>query len=903
MATSENTIDLVESFYVALEELRSAIGANNNRSKALLDGEQLQFRIPALEKLTKSLFEATLDLLLDESYSSENGARQLIAFDCYQKASQAVTECVRWICTGSPIPASAGNTSSSSVTYELPDGGPITQAAIAHILECALGIITSQDTISSSSSCSSNTTKVISEIQQLYSTYQKNLLRQRCKPSVANIVNLRSVAQSQSLTVHQLLMRYSSQVASLTEIDDDGDDGDQQQQQQKKQQQQAKLQPHMFALTTILTEATHLLHPLGCWYNAIPPLHRTILEEALSQMCHDAIRILDLEVQTLCSRIGAWFIQDREVSVKWMKQVASTISSSSQQQQQQQTLLDAKFLDTILLEELSYVCQLISRYCEFIAQCCSFDDKPSESAPHPLSLLAQEYIGFYSTLEDFLYTNNLQRAIDIAKPVEINDGIFVSSLVEDAFYLSKKTLERARSTKNDQALLTITNRICESWRDIIFDAIATGVGSRSSTQLPYQTSTQDSTDTNVSATPSNKKAGEVMNSFTAAFLDALDEDMGPPKPPLTADKNSKFTHQSPPPSFGGITSDDVSTSVDWRLKTCICSLNSIASASSACLDISFCYEEIIYEFCQVEFNDDNNNSKSGTTSLSLDSLDQNPVTKLLDVTREEWLAHSKQYSTLLQSKISDAVDHWCGAPLDWSSSDILMDGVISGNSLITKMLSIDKALSPLQRIQKAFAKQSYNIADADTYYKVEADAVLISQLVDPLRTCQFLSQIMLKRCDQTVTVEVASLLTTTIAQEVILPMIFLGVGPLKTRKLFTDWGALLFAKQVRLLQSELCSLLNCGYEDNLESTGVAIPNSNQMHHALLSTKPILALMEQVNQVVTILQLEKPSDWISLKYAAAGGNKDAQLTKEEIRQVMMLRVGFSKEAIAALYDAL
>ena len=143
----------------------------------------------------------------------------------------------------------------------------------------------------------------------------------------------------------------------------------------------------------------------------------------------------------------------------------------------------------------------------------------------------------------------------------------------------------------------------------------------------------------------------------------------------------------------------------------------------------------------------------------------------------------------------------------------------------------------------------------------------------------------------------------TIAQEVILPMIFLGVGPLKTRKLFTDWGALLFAKQVRLLQSELCSLLNCGYEDNLESTGVAIPNSNQMHHALLSTKPILALMEQVNQVVTILQLEKPSDWISLKYAAAGGNKDAQLTKEEIRQVMMLRVGFSKEGIAALYDAL
>jgi hypothetical protein len=62
-------------------------------------------------------------------------------------------------------------------------------------------------------------------------------------------------------------------------------------------------------------------------------------------------------------------------------------------------------------------------------------------------------------------------------------------------------------------------------------------------------------------------------------------------------------------------------------------------------------------------------------------------------------------------------------------------------------------------------------------------------------------------------------------------------------------------------------------------------------------------MERVNQVVAVLQLEKPSDWISQKYSAPAGVKSAQLTKEEIRQVMMLRIGFSKEAIASLYDAL
>lgn len=466
MATSESTIDFVESFYVSLEELRSAIGGNQNRPKGVWGSEeQLHHKIPRIEMLTKSLLGATLDLVLDEgSHLNNNEAHQLIVSDCCLKASHVALECVRWICTGSPSVSISSNSSSSStqnsasssssvIVNELPDGGPTTQAAIAHVVECALRIISSND--SAKKNNNSHMPKAIHEIQQLYSTYQKNLLRQRCKPSVANIVNVRSVAQSQSLTVHQLLLQYSAQIASISEIDDDDEDD---QELEKKQQRQATLQPHMYAITTILTEATNLIHPLGCWYNAIPTENRTIQESALLLMCQNAICILDQEVQTLCSRIGTWFIQDREVTDRWMKQITSTSSSSSQQQ----TLLDIQFLDTILLEELSYVSQLISRYCEFIFQCGPFDEEklPSESSvSHPISLMAQEYIGFYSTLEDYLYNANLQRAVTIAKPVEINDGIFVSSLVEDAFYLSKKTLERARSTKNDQALLTITNRI------------------------------------------------------------------------------------------------------------------------------------------------------------------------------------------------------------------------------------------------------------------------------------------------------------------------------------------------------------------------------------------------------------------------------------------------------------
>jgi hypothetical protein len=622
---------------------------------------------------------------------------------------------------------------------------------------------------------------------------------------------------------------------------------------------------------------------------------------------------LDQEVQTLCSRIGTWFLQDREVTTRWMKQITSAVSSSSQQQQQQQTLLDVQFLDTILLEELSYVCQLIARYCEFILLCCPLEEEklPSESTvSHPLSLLAQEYIGYYSTLEDYLYNTNLQRAVTIAKPVEINDGISVSSLVEDAFYLSKKTLERARSTKNNQALLTITNRICESWKDVILDAVAIGTGCA---HQPSHTGSKASVEHKDATATSNKKSGEVMNSFTAAFLDALDEEIGPPKPILAdTTTQSKFLHQSPPPSsMGGTILGDASSAAEWQINTCICNLNSTASASSACLAISIFYEEILYEFCQVDDNDTmgNDNGKDHNQPIkgATDSLlEQNPIAKLLDFTREEWLAHSKQYSSLLTTKTSDAVQYWCGVPLDWASSNLLTNDVSSGNSLLTKMLNIEKSLFPLQRIQKAFAKQSYNIVDADTYHKFEADAFLISQLVDPLHACDLISQITLKRCDQAVIMEIISHLARILSDEIILPMIFFGVGPMKTQKHFTDWGALLLAKQVRVIQNELCSLLHYGYEHNFGSAAATVPISKQSHHSsalLPSTTPILALMERVNQVITVLQLEKPSDWISLKYSAPAGIKNAHLTKEEIRQVMLLRIGFSKEAIASLYDAL
>lgn len=65
-------------------------------------------------------------------------------------------------------------------------------------------------------------------------------------------------------------------------------------------------------------------------------------------------------------------------------------------------------------------------------------------------------------------------------------------------------------------------------------------------------------------------------------------------------------------------------------------------------------------------------------------------------------------------------------------------------------------------------------------------------------------------------------------------------------------------------------------------------------------------MERLAQAVTILQLEKPSDWISFRYGYEGSNdttngcggseRQSFLDRDEVRKIMKLRVDFSEDAV-------
>ena len=121
---------------------------------------------------------------------------------------------------------------------------------------------------------------------------------------------------------------------------------------------------------------------------------------------------------------------------------------------------------------------------------------------------------------------------------------------------------------------------------------------------------------------------------------------------------------------------------------------------------------------------------------------------------------------------------------------------------------------------------------------------------------------------------------------------------LKEQKEFNEWGAMLLSKQVRGLQNVYCSLVLGSGASSKEEEGKSGSNSAT---ARTNTSTILKQFERVNQAVSLLQLEKPSDWLAFAYKVGDG--DTNLTIEEIRSIMSLRVDFSQDAIAKVCEHL
>ena len=598
--------------------------------------------------------------------------------------------------------------------------------------------------------------------------------------------------------------------------------------------EEASKSQHSHVLTVILGQASALIHPLLLWRQSLPS------DLPLREMCTKAIQVLDEQAQTLVQTIATWFLEDRKVE-EWMTKSAQQLHDEAPPSKANLGELDA------LVEDLAFGCQLMARYAALIS---SGADDDQQSTTTILSQQIQpEWNWKYATLERYLTTQQFQSALLHASPVVIVLGtsIQVPSVVEDAQYLSTRALERAASTQSAQAIGTVAHSIANNvWSTDITGGVHHALMEQKGCWQDPASEDHRQQNAMSPKSPARTPPGQPKSgNFAAALLDALDDDLSSSAISASTKGATSSKLPSAPSSgsflgslslgLGNSTSDKLQ---QIRLDTHLCSLNGFYSASMACSSLV----KVLDSLLQPQEGEEETTSQQEQESKAL--------TAMIELAREELFRFAESYRQMLQFQVERVVSEWCGSVQDAS--------VYKGNLCI-----------PVLRYY--LERESYDLNDAAALRAAEDDARLDQQYIQPLRDSRLLQQ--LKKCDA----EVVGFLTEQVSQSLVelwLDCLLSTTVP----KRFTDWGSLLLSKQVRLVQQFISHAAEQATSD-LAKTPAPITKA-------------ASRWERLTQVVTVLQLEKPSDW---SYYAAS----SILTPTELQSILNLRIDFSREAIAAV----
>lgn len=735
--------DGVAAMLMATEELRQTLMEEEITSQRCL---QVRHR---MEEVVGILF----------SLRPNDEVERDLKAHCHSKAAAVALEAMDFV-TAKP----------ENPEKHIPDVEREVQGAVARMVELSLILYDKKDSSQE-------------EIIKTYTAYQRKVVRERVTPTMKELVARR-----------QWKSQHAETWAHRAEEEEDDDDDN-------AQHQKAT---HSSVITTILSQASALVHPLIMWKSQLP--RQTEAPTPIPTLCDSAVGIVDKQAQTLTQTVATWYTEDKRVDAFWMGKSADDTHCTPDELSELDTLVD----------ELAFLCQIFDRYIALMAS------EKVEDTPTTICDLHAEWTWKYASLERYLTSQHMLSALQLAHPVQIVLGtsIQVPSVVEDAQYLSTRALERAASARSAQAIGTVAHAVASNvWST---DSSVTGgvhqalVDQKGCYKDENDDSAAQSAKSPTGSTPNS-------NSFASALMGALDEDLA--SSPARANARPPAAPSSG--SFLGIGS--LSSSIVGgdnfkriRMDTYFCALNGAHSASAACLAL-------------VQFLD--------SLLAEGDAADDEKSSTMIQLAREELFRFSKEYQFFLKTKASDIVSEFCGKVSDAP--------VYRGDYVF-----------PVLRYY--LERENYDIPTADVLQAAEDDVRITQKLLQPLQSSVFLGR--LSRCDADVMVvlygEVASRLVDLFFQVLLSETI---------PKPFTDWGALLLSKEVRMLQN----LISKSIENISDKTISMMPQ-----------------WERLSQAVTVLQLEKPSDWTF--YQAS-----SKLSPSELEAFLRLRKDFSKDAVGAI----
>ena len=803
--------DGVTNLLMRTEELRRTLNAlavptNEECFRILYDVEELMGRL------------YSPPLAIDFSNNCGNEIEVEMRNHCLQKATNVAMQALRVLITKKEA--------DPEDTDYLVDEEKDCQSSTARLAELNLVLCCDDD----AEGKQETTKKNVEEVIKVYSSYQKQVLRQRAKPSIARLVDYRkSKAHMDGIIVNR--------------NEDDGDG--------------IQSSPNLYiqVLTTILGQATALIHPLVMWRSNLPPM------SALFEMCSCAIKTIDDQAQSLTKTVAAWFMEDAEIDEFWMVQMASSENSRGDYSPANcKNDVDLGNLDSVV-DRLAFCCQIFDRYIELVIK--ENEIFVQDSPTTIIQEMLPEWTWKYASLERFLTTKQLMSALqpDNNIPVEIIVGasVQVPSMVEDAQYLSTRALKRAASTRSDQAIGTVAHSIASDvWTtdtggNGIYDALVEQKGCYNprTDELPSNANRHENSNANRTI-DSPPRSGNNSNSFAQALLGALDEDtVSKSLPPSSVGR-------SPNSGSGGLLgtfSSSLASSVaggdrflQIRLNTHLCALNGIRSASASCSSLVGFLDSLLIS----DGDRGNATVDTKTDKCQQEKAKDSGHNSMVYLAREELFRYSKKYQDLLETQVVRLVNEFCGN---------LRDAPVYRGTTVVPIL------------RYYLERESFDLTDAKQLSKAEDDVRLNKILIEPMKNSKLLQQF--EKCD----VGVLRVLCREMAH--VLGELFLDViTSTSIPKQFTDWGSLLFSKEVRLVQSFLQALME-------RAVSVAAAS----HQDIAGVVPVITSdWERLSQAVNILQLEKPSDW-SAYYQAT-----SIFSPQELQAILSLRSDFQRDAI-------
>lgn len=588
---------------------------------------------------------------------------------------------------------------------------------------------------------------------------------------------------------------------------------------------------HAPVLTLLLSEAAALLHPLLMWGASLPPPYEQEppLLAAIRKLCHGSIQVLDEQTQTLVKTVSDWFWIDRPID-EWIGKSADVDTPPVNDPRQKQH--DLAVLDG-LVEEMAFCCQVQARY-----QSLLVEFQPTANNGRSASLLATqllpEWTWKYATLERYLVLQHWQAALSHASPVRIVLGadVQVPSVVEDAHYLSSKALERATQTRSLQAVGTVAHAVS---RDVwSMEEGVKGVKMALRERRGCWSESKGGTTSTPEVNGGPDSGGE--KAFANALLDALDEDE------TTAMKKNMSSAASP--SSGGFLVSMVAAAAagderyqQMQLDTQFCALNGIHAAAGACQALVTFLDTLLQEPDPAE------------PALFLTASDNEKSSSMVHLAREELHRFVGQYQAMLLELSEEAVKKWCGTGSDRTK------------------LMLDQFSAFLQT-------EDYHVESAAAFSALEQEERLEKELLGPLNLGLFVRELPLK-CDQEVIGCIGEVLSSMLAS------IFVDRLWSSETKV-TEFGSILLSKEVRVTQAFISQLSSYAAEKGTNGLSMSVPS-----RASTPTP-----WEVLAEIVAVLQLEKPSDWL-LYYSSS------ILSPDELRRTLSLRVGFSSDAIQSV----